>query len=96
MAAYIVAQLKVEDPATFERYREAVTPLVDRFGGRYVIRGGAPEVLEGDWSMPRLVVIEFQSRAAAHQFYGSPEYQKILPLRTSSARGNVVIVDGVD
>ena len=95
MAAYVVAQLKIEDQAMFERYREAVAPLVDRFGGRYLIRGGELEVLEGDWSLPRLVVIEFQSRAAARHFYDSPEYQQILPLRTRSARGSVAIVEGV-
>ena len=52
MAAYIVAQLKVHDPAMFQRYRDAVTPLVDRFGGRYRVRGGELEVLEGDWPLP--------------------------------------------
>ena len=69
MAAYIVAQLKVHDPAAFQRYREAVTPLVDRFGGRYRVRGGELEVLEGDWPLPRLAIIEFQSRDAARLFY---------------------------
>jgi uncharacterized protein (DUF1330 family) len=95
MAAYIVAQLKVHDPAMFQRYREAVSPLVDRFGGRYRVRGGELEVLEGDWPLPRLVVIEFQSRDAARLFYDSPEYQQILPLRQESARGTVAIVEGV-
>ena len=95
MAAYIVAQLKVHDPAMFQRYREAVTPLIDRFGGRYRVRGGELEVLEGDWPLPRLTIIEFQSRDAARLFYESPEYQQILPLRQESARGTVAIVDGV-
>ena len=94
MAAYIVAQLKVHDPAMFQRYREAVTPLVDRFGGRFRVRGGELEVLEGDWPLPRLVIIEFQSRDAARLFYDSPEYQKILPLRQESADGTVAIVAG--
>lgn len=93
MAAYIVAQLKVHDPAGFQRYREAVTPLVDRFGGRYRVRGGELEVLEGDWPYPRLTIIEFQSRDAARLFYDSPEYQKILPLRQQSAAGTVAIVE---
>ena len=61
MPAYIVAQLKVHDPAMFQRYRDAVTPLVDRFGGRYRVRGGELEVLEGDWPFPRLTS-EFQSQ----------------------------------
>jgi uncharacterized protein (DUF1330 family) len=95
MAAYLVAQLKVHDPAMFQRYREAVTPLIDRFGGRYRVRGGDLDVLEGDWPLPRLVIIEFQSRDAARLFYDSPEYQKILPLRQKSADGTVVIVEGV-
>ena len=95
MAAYIVAQLKVHDPAMFQRYREAVTPLIDRFGGRYRVRGGALDVLEGDWPLPRLVVIEFQSKDAARLFYESPEYQKILPLRQKSADGTVAMVEGV-
>jgi uncharacterized protein (DUF1330 family) len=95
MAAYLVAQLKVHDPAAFQRYREAVTPLIDRFGGRYLIRGGERDVLEGDWPYPRLTVIEFQSRNAARLFYDSPEYQKILPLRQTSAEGTVAIVEGV-
>jgi uncharacterized protein (DUF1330 family) len=93
MAAYLVARLKVHDPDMFQRYREAVTPLVDRFGGRFRVRGGELQVLEGEWP-PRLVIIEFQSRDAARLFYDSPEYQQILPLRLRSSDGNVAIVDG--
>jgi uncharacterized protein (DUF1330 family) len=95
MAAYLVAQVKIHDQETYRRYREAVPALVDRFGGRFRARGGALEVLEGEWPMPRLVIIEFQSRDAARLFYDSPEYQKILPLRQSASEGNVVIVEGV-
>jgi uncharacterized protein (DUF1330 family) len=93
MAAYLVARLKVHDPDMFQRYRESVTPLVDRFGGRFRVRGGELQVLEGEWP-PRLVIIEFQSRDAARLFYDSPEYQQILPLRLRSSDGNVAIVDG--
>lgn len=95
MPGYLVAQLKVHDREMFARYRNAVAPLVDRFGGRYLVRGGQLDVLEGDWPMPRLVVIEFQSVAAARHFYESPEYQQILRLRTESAGGTVAIVEGV-
>ena len=61
MAAYIVAQVKVRDPAAYQRYREAVTPLVDRFGGRFRVRGGELDVLEGDW--PFLASSSSRSRA---------------------------------
>jgi uncharacterized protein (DUF1330 family) len=95
MAAYLLAQITVHDPKTFQRYREAVVPLVDRFGGRYRVLGGAIDPLEGELGAERLVVIEFQSREAARLFYDSPEYQQILPLRQSAADGTVVIVEGV-
>jgi uncharacterized protein (DUF1330 family) len=95
MAAYLVAQVRIHDPQTYQRYREAVPPLVDRFGGRFRVRGGELEVLEGEWPLPRLVIIEFESRDAARRFYESPEYQKILPLRRGASEGNVVIVEGV-
>lgn len=94
MAAYLVAQVRIHDQETYERYREAVPALVDRFGGRFRARGGALEVLEGEWPMPRLVIIEFQSMDAARLFYQSPEYQKILPLRQNASEGNVVLVEG--
>lgn len=95
MAAYIVAQVKVHDPAAYQRYRDAVTPLVDRFGGRFRVRGGGLDVLEGDWPLPRLVIIEFQSKDAARLFYDSPEYQQILPLRQAASDGTLAIVEGV-
>ena len=95
MTAYLVAQVRIDDEETYRRYREAVPELVDRFGGRFRVRGGELEVLEGEWPMPRLVIIEFQSRDAARRFYDSPEYQKILPLRQGASEGNVIIVEGV-
>ena len=95
MAAYLVAQVRIYDPETYQTYRDAVPALVDRFGGRFRARGGELEVLEGEWPLPRLVIIEFQSRDAARLFYDSPEYQKILPLRQGASEGNVVIVEGV-
>jgi uncharacterized protein (DUF1330 family) len=95
MAAYLLAQLSVHDPNAYQRYREVVAPLVDRFGGRYRVRGGAIDPLEGELGAERLVVIEFQSRDAARLFYDSPEYQQILPLRRSAADGTVVIVEAV-
>ena len=94
MAAYLVAQVRIDDPETYQRYREAVPALVDRFGGRFLVRGGELEVLEGAWPLPRLVIIEFQSRDAARLFYESPEYQKILPLRQQASQGNVILVEG--
>ncbi len=95
MAAYVLAQLRVHDPTTFQHYREKVAPLIERFGGRYIVRGGEVSPLEGQVADPRLVIIEFADRDAARRWYESEAYQEILPLRLNAASGSVVIVDGV-
>lgn len=95
MAAYIVAQLDVHDPETFQRYRDKVAPLVEAAGGRYIVRGGTITPLEGDPPAPRLVIIEFADREAAQRWYASDAYQEILPLRLQSANGTALIVDGI-
>ena len=95
MAAYVLAQLEVHDPEGFQRYREKVAPLVEKFGGRYLVRGGEITELEGQFPRPRLVIIEFDGRAEAERWYHSSEYQAILPLRLNSAHGVAVIADGV-
>ena len=96
MTAYIVAQLKVHDPAMFERYRDAVTPLVDRFGGRYRVRGGELAVLEGDWEPSRLVVLEFEDLEAAKRWYDSERYRQARTLREGAARLRMVAAQGVE
>ncbi len=94
MAAYIVGLIHVDDPQGYERYRARTPEVIARHGGRFVIRGGAPEVLEGDWPAPRVVVIEFPDAAAARRFYDSPDYQAILPLRQGAARGTLALLPG--
>ena len=95
MAAYMLANLEVHDPATFESYRDKVPAVIADFGGRYLVRGGETRTLEGELPAPRLVIIEFADRQAAERFYFSDEYQAILPLRLKSAKGTAVIVDGI-
>ncbi len=96
MPAYIIAQLTVHDPAIYDRYRAETPALVERFGGRFVVRGGEPLVLDGGGPAPqRVVVIEFESRERARSFYDSPEYRAILPLRLAAAEGTLLLVDGV-
>jgi len=96
MKAYCVVQEAIDDEANFAIYRQKVMATIAAHGGSFIVRGGSFAVLEGEWSFPRLVIIEFPSRAAADAWYRSPEYQSILPLRLKSARGNLVIVDGVE
>ncbi|MFQ5467716.1 MAG: DUF1330 domain-containing protein [Kiloniellaceae bacterium] len=95
MAAYLIAHIDVTDRQGFAAYGAVVPAIIEQFGGRYLIRGGDVQVLEGDWAVPRLVTIEFPSAAQARRFYESPEYQEILPLRLAASRGTVVIAEGV-
>ena len=94
MKAYVIATETVNDEAMFSRHRAEVPGTVEPFGGKFVVRGGALSVLEGEWKHPRLVVIEFPSRAAAEDWYKSAAYQKVISLRLKSTVGNLIIVDG--
>lgn len=95
MNAYVIVQETVHDQAMFAAYGKDVPAMIAAHGGRFLVRGGALTVVEGEWKHPRVVVIEFPSRDAAEAWYRSPEYQKVLPLRLKSATDNFVIVDGV-
>jgi uncharacterized protein (DUF1330 family) len=95
MAAYVIASVDVTDPAGFEEYRALVPATIERYGGRYLVRGGAHEVLEGAWRPHRLVVLEFPSMAAARRWYDSEEYRHPKTLRLRSARTDALLVDGV-
>jgi uncharacterized protein (DUF1330 family) len=94
MKAYVIAAETVKDPAMFDEYRRIVPATVAPFGGQFVARGGNLSVVEGEWPHPRLVIIEFPSRAAAESWYKSADYQKIISLRHKSSVGNLIIVDG--
>ena len=94
MKAYVIAAETVKDEATFDAYRKEVPATLVPFGGSFIARGGHLTTLEGEWPHPRLVVIEFPSRAAAEAWYASEAYQKIISLRHESSVGNLVIVDG--
>jgi uncharacterized protein (DUF1330 family) len=94
MRAYVIAAETVNDPIVFDLYRKEVPATLVPFGGQFVVRGGNPTLLEGEWPHPRLVIIEFPSRAAAEDWYKSAGYRKIISLRHKSSVGNLIIVDG--
>ncbi len=91
---YLVASLEVSDLEAYEPYRLQVPALIERHGGRYLVRGGALQTLEGDADFSRLVVVEFPSVEAARGFYDDPDYQRIIAHRTDNATGTLVIVEG--
>ena len=96
MTAYCIVYEIVDDPSTFEGYRRLVMPTIEAYQGRFIVRGGAFTALEGEMPYQRIAVLEFPSRAAAEAWYNSPDYQRILPLRTQSARSQFILVDGVE
>ncbi len=96
MKAYCIVYESIDDPTTFEEYRRQVLPTLQPHEGRFLVRGGAFTALEGEMPYQRIAMLEFPSRAAAEAWYHSPEYQRILPLRTRSARNLFILVDGVE
>jgi uncharacterized protein (DUF1330 family) len=94
MKAYVIAAETVNDPAMFELYRKQVPATLVPFGGQFVVRGANLTLLEGEWPHPRLVIIEFPSRAAAEGWYKSVQYREIISLRLKSSAGNLIMVDG--
>jgi uncharacterized protein (DUF1330 family) len=95
MAGYVIAEVEVTDPAGFEAYRKAVPATIEKYGGRYAVRGGALQVMEGDWRPKRLVVLEFPSVEQARRWYDSEEYREPKALRMRTSRSSVVIVEGL-
>ena len=95
MPAYFIVDNEVTDSAGFEEYRKQVPVTVEKYGGRFLVRGGQIQPLEGDWKPTRIVVTEFPSIEQARRWYDSEEYRTLKALRSRSARGSVVLVEGV-
>jgi len=95
MAAYVIVQIDVHDPVRYERHKQLSGPSLVPFGGRFLVRGGGSEVLEGSWLPRRLVVLEFPDAAAARRWWASPEYAEAKALRQSSAHSEMLLVEGV-
>jgi uncharacterized protein (DUF1330 family) len=92
--AYAIADITVTDPERYAPYREMSTSAAQRYGGRFVVRGGQVDVLEGDRQPDRVVVIEFDDMEAARRWYDSPEYQEAKAVRQSASTGSLVLVEG--
>ena len=95
MAAYMIANINVTDPTGFEEYRRLVAPTIEKYGGKYVVRGASPEVIEGNWAPKRLVVLEFESIEQAKQWYTSEEYSSVRLIGQRVSNSDVVFVQGV-
>lgn len=95
MTAYIILDIQVNDPVRYAEYKELASPTVAQYGGKYIVRGGKAENLEGDWSPARIVVLEFESVEQARKWLDSPEYRPAMELRHQTAVTRSIIVEGV-
>jgi uncharacterized protein (DUF1330 family) len=93
VSAYVIAEIEVTNPDGYAEYAPLANASVLRHGGRFVVRGGPSEVIEGDWA-GRMVVLEFESLDAARAWYDSDDYQACLPLRLQNSKGRMIAVEG--
>jgi uncharacterized protein (DUF1330 family) len=92
---YMIAEIAVTNPVAYEEYKTLVAPMITKFGGRYLTRGGKSEALEGAAPGGRVIILEFPSYAEAKAFYDSPEYRAILHHRTDNATSRVTVIEGL-
>jgi uncharacterized protein (DUF1330 family) len=95
MAAYVLVQVDVKDPVRYEDYKAMVPPSIEKFGGRFLVRGGKTHTMEGDWSPRRLVVVEFPSVEQATAWWSSAEYAEAKALRQATSASQLLIAEGI-
>lgn len=94
MTAYVIADIEVTDPAAYAEYGKQVPATVQKYGGRFAVRGGRLEALEGGWAPKRAVVLEFPSYEQALKWYRSPEYAPLIEMRKKASKGRLFLVEG--
>ena len=95
MAAYGYVNIEVTDPVAYEEYRRQVPAIIAAYGGKYLVRGGAVEVLEGSMVPKRQVILEFPDMASLKAFYNAPEYQALKMLRQKASHGDFLAIEGL-
>ena len=96
MAGYILVEVSgITDQETYAEYRKMVMPTLEAFGGRFLVRGGAPETLEGDWQPGRMVLLQFDSVTRAKEWWGSDLYRPARDKRQSVSSARMIVVEGI-
>ena len=91
---YLIVRINISDTELFQQYPPLSTKAVEKFGGKYLIRGGKFEVVEGNWPVERTTVVEFESFDKAKEFYNSLEYQDAKKVRQESAESDFILIEG--
>lgn len=95
MAVYFVVDVTIHDPQSYAEYSRQVGPMVARYGGRFLVRGGATETIEGDWSPQRFVIIDFADADKFRAWYDSPEYSTVRAIRFNASNAQAILAHGV-
>ena len=95
MTAYVIASVNVTDPEKYKNYMALSPAAIDAAGGKFIVRGGNPKVMEGDWPRPRVVIVEYPTREAAEAFYASTLYVAARAEREGAAEFSMIVVDGI-
>jgi uncharacterized protein (DUF1330 family) len=96
VSAYLISDVRAKDPEAFEAYRARAAASIIRYGGRYLARGGAIQIMEGCWAPQALVIVQFDTEAQAAAWYESSEYAEALALREQAQGRDLILVDGLD
>jgi uncharacterized protein (DUF1330 family) len=94
MPAYVIVEIKVHDTAKFEEYKKKAPLSIAAYGGKYLVRGGPVEILDGTWAPERIVILEFPSMARAREWYNCEQYAEAIQLRHASATSQFILVEG--
>jgi uncharacterized protein (DUF1330 family) len=95
MSVHLVCSVRVADPETYKKYTAKTPAIIAKHGGRFLVRGGPVETVEGKPFNDRLVILEFPSADAVKTFYASPEYREVMEFRTASSEATFLLVEGV-
>ena len=95
MPAYIIVEIEVQDPVGYEEYKKLAGASVEKYGGKYIVRGGKTEVLEGEWEPKRIVVLEFESAQRAKEWLNCEECREPRKMRHRTDRINMILVEGM-
>ena len=95
MPAYVIVEIEVVDPVGYEEYKKQAAATVHQHGGKYIVRGGNAEVLEGDWNPKRIVILEFPTIERAKEWLSCEEYREPRKLRHATAKTNMILVEGI-
>lgn len=95
MKAYVIVDVTLTDPTRYEDYKKLTPPSLEPFQGKFIVRGGSTETMEGDWQPGRIVVVEFPSMQKARDWWSSAGYAPAKALRQATSKTKMILVEGV-